>query len=83
MCVADLIGLHNRCRWDVCVVPDDSVYGVTSGAMVHVSGGTTVELTFTTPLPSLPQVHLRLEEHVTLTENNKVDWSITKASAKE
>ena len=57
MCVADLIGLHNRCRWDVCVVPDD--------------------------LPSLPQVHLRLEEQGTLTENNKVDWSITKASAKD
>ena len=33
-------------------------------------------------LPSLPQVHLRLEEQVTLAENNKVDWSITKASAK-
>ena len=55
-------------------MPDDFVYGVTSGAMVHVSGVRTVELTFTTPPPSLPQVHLRLEEQVTLTENNKVDW---------
>ena len=77
MCVADLKGLHNRCT---CVsgmyvlCPDASVYGVTSGAMVHVSGVITVELTFTTPPPSLPQVHLRLEEQVTLTENNKVDW---------
>ena len=55
-------------------MPDDFVYGVTSGAMVHVSGVRTVELTFTTPPPSLPQVHLRLEEQVTFTENNKVDW---------
>ena len=55
-------------------MPDDFVYGVTSGAMVHVSGVRTVELTFTTPPPSPPQVHLRLEEQVTLTENNKVDW---------
>ena len=58
-------------------MPDDSVYGVTSAAMVHivhVSGVRTVELTFTTPPPSLPQVYLRLEEQVTLTENNKVDW---------